>query len=81
MITRDTTTNNRGGNNNVPSTLNLLSNIDKMRQRKNRQSAQGRVLLLRRFKGGLPLGMGLRRKIISKSPTGASNDDVKGEGE
>jgi hypothetical protein len=24
--------------------------------------------------------MGLRRKVISKSPTGASNDDVKSEG-
>ncbi len=80
VITRDAATNNRGGNNGIPSTLNLLSNIDEMRQRKNRQSAQARVQSMRCFKGGLLLGMGLRRKVISKSPTGASNDNIKGKG-
>jgi hypothetical protein len=35
---------------------------------------------MRHFKGVLLLGLGLRRKVISKSLTGASNDDVKGEG-
>jgi hypothetical protein len=80
VITRDATTNDRGENNNVQSTLNLPSNIDEMQQRKNGQSAQTRVLSMRCFKGGLPLGMGLRRKIFFKSPTGASNDDIKGEG-
>jgi hypothetical protein len=52
VITRDAATNDRVGNNNVPSTLNLLSNIDKTQQRKNGQSAQARVLSLRCFKGG-----------------------------
>jgi hypothetical protein len=52
VITSDATTNNRGGNNNVPYTLNLPSNIDEMRQRKNGQSAQARVLSMRHFKGG-----------------------------
>jgi hypothetical protein len=37
MITRDAATSNGGGNNDVPSTLNLPSNIDEMRQRKNGQ--------------------------------------------
>ncbi len=35
---------------------------------------------MRHFKGGLLLGMGLRSKVISKSPTGASNDDIKAKG-
>ncbi len=75
---RDAATNNRVGNNDVPSTLNLPSNIDKTRQRKNRQLAQARVLSMRHFKGGLLLGMALWRKVISKSLTRASNDDIKG---
>jgi hypothetical protein len=82
VITRDSAMNmnNRGGNNDIQSILNLPSNIDKMRQRKNGQSTQARELLMRRFNGGLRLGMGLRRKVISKSSTGASNDIIKGEG-
>ncbi len=35
---------------------------------------------MRCFKGGLLLGMGLRRKVISKSPTRANNNNIKGEG-
>jgi hypothetical protein len=35
---------------------------------------------MRHFKGGILLGMGLRSKVISKSPTGASNEDIMGKG-
>jgi hypothetical protein len=58
VIMRDAAMNDRGGNNNIPSTLNCPSNIDKTQQRKNRQSAQARVLSMRGFKGGLLLAWG-----------------------
>jgi hypothetical protein len=80
VIAKDAAMNNRGGNNDVSTILNLLSNIDEMRQRKNGQSAKVRVLSMRCFKRGLLWGMRLRRKVISKSLAGVSNDNIKGEG-